>query len=130
MNQTRIALIALISFLPATLFAQKVGDKQTGLAAVYSNRLNGHMVSSGQRMNPSALTAANPTLPYGTRIRVTNLHNHRSVIVRITDRGPTQNGRILDLTTAAAHRIGVPRNSMRQVEYEVLSVGNGHIYRQ
>ena len=88
------------------------------------------MMSSGHRMNPNALTAANPNLPYGTRIRVTNIHNHRSVIVRITDRGPTQNGRILDLTAAAARRIGVPRNSMRQVEYEVLSVGNGHSYRQ
>ena len=62
--------------------------------------------ASGERMNPSAMTAAHRTLPFGTKLRVTNQHNGRSVIVRINDRGPFIRGRVLDLSRGAAGQLG------------------------
>jgi len=74
-----------------------------GIASVYS----GGGTASGERMNPGALTAAHPSLPFGTKVRVTNNHTGRSVIVRINDRGPFVKGRVIDLSPAAAKAIGV-----------------------
>jgi rare lipoprotein A len=118
-----VAVIALTS----TVLAQSpaVGQKETGLAAVYSSRLNGHVTASGQVYSGSKLTAAHKTLPYGTKIKVTNPKNNKSVVVRVNDRGPVQAGRMLDLTPAAAARLGIPRNAMRDVTLEVVAVGNG-----
>lgn len=62
--------------------------------------------ASGERMNPSALTAAHRTLPFGTRIKVTNRKNGKSVVVRINDRGPFIKGRVLDLSKGAANKLG------------------------
>lgn len=62
--------------------------------------------ASGERMNPSAMTAAHRNLPFGTKLKVTNKRNGRSVVVRINDRGPFIKGRILDLSKAAAHSLG------------------------
>jgi rare lipoprotein A len=76
---------------------------QGGIASVYS----GGGTASGERMNPGALTAAHPSLPFGTKVRVTNRHTGRSVIVRINDRGPFVKGRVIDLSPAAARAIGV-----------------------
>ena len=77
---------------------------QTGIASVYSE---GRHTASGERFNPGALTAAHRTLPFGSRVRVTNRRNGRSVVVRITDRGPFVRGRIIDLTPAGARAIGM-----------------------
>jgi rare lipoprotein A len=63
--------------------------------------------TSGERMNPGALRAAHPSLPFGTKVRVTNNHTGRSVVVRINDRGPFVKGRVIDLSPAAARAIGV-----------------------
>jgi rare lipoprotein A len=76
---------------------------QGGIASVYS----GGGTASGERMNPGALTAAHPSLPFGTKVRVTNRHTGRSVVVRINDRGPFVKGRVIDLSPAAAKAIGV-----------------------
>jgi rare lipoprotein A len=76
---------------------------QGGIASVYS----GGGTASGERMNPGALTAAHPSLPFGTKVRVTNNHTGRSVVVRINDRGPFVKGRVIDLSPAAARAIGV-----------------------
>jgi rare lipoprotein A len=65
------------------------------------------MTANGERMNPAKLTAAHKTLPFGTRLRVTNPKNGKSVVVRINDRGPFIKGRVLDLSKAAAHKIGI-----------------------
>ncbi|QZZ37121.1 septal ring lytic transglycosylase RlpA family protein [Nitratireductor kimnyeongensis] len=65
--------------------------------------------ASGERMNPAAMTAAHRTLPFGTKLRVTNKRNGRSVVVRINDRGPFVRGRILDLSKAAAAKLGFIR---------------------
>jgi rare lipoprotein A len=75
---------------------------ETGIASVYSEE----KTANGEYAHASALTAAHKTLPFGTWVRVTNLHNGRSVIVRINDRGPYIRGRIIDLTPAGARAIG------------------------
>ncbi|MEP7083897.1 MAG: septal ring lytic transglycosylase RlpA family protein [Betaproteobacteria bacterium] len=94
-----------------------------GLAAYYSSRLQGRKTASGKPFDQNALTAAHPTLPFGSQVKVTNIKNGRSVIVRINDRGPTQAGRVIDLSRAAANRLGIRRGGMAQVKLEVLSAG-------
>ena len=74
------------------------------LAAVYSQK--GGRTASGESFSPAKLTAAHRSLPFGTFVRVTNLKNHRTVIVRINDRGPFNKGRIIDLSPAAAQQLG------------------------
>jgi rare lipoprotein A len=77
----------------------------SGIASVYSVD-SGASTASGAHLNPGAFTAAHRTLPFGTKVRVTNKTNGRSVVVTINDRGPFVHGRIIDLTPAAAHAIG------------------------
>ena len=93
----------------------------SGIAAVYGSRFAGRKTASGARYNPSALTAAHNTLPFGTRVKVTGVKSKRSAIVVINDRGPTTAGRIIDLSSAAARKIGMSRPGLRQVTLEVLS---------
>jgi rare lipoprotein A len=78
---------------------------RSGMASMYSVD-SGRDTASGARLNPAAFTAAHRTLPFGTRVRVTNKQNGRSVVVIINDRGPFVHGRIIDLTPAAAQAIG------------------------
>jgi rare lipoprotein A len=78
---------------------------RSGVASVYSTD-SGSGTASGQKLNPNALTAAHRTLPFGTKVRVTNKSNGRSVIVTINDRGPFTRGRIIDVTPAAARALG------------------------
>lgn len=92
------------------------GRTFTGVASYYGNE-SGSRTASGQRMNPSAMTAAHRTLPFGTKVRVT--HGSRSVVVTINDRGPFIRGRVLDLSTGAARAIGLP--GVGRVTAEILS---------
>ena len=93
---------------------------QKGLASVYSDHLNGKKTASGERYDSSGLTAAHRTLPLGAEIRVTNLANGRSVQVRINDRGPHVQGRIVDLSSRAAAALGM-RTGVARVRLEILS---------
>jgi rare lipoprotein A len=77
---------------------------ESGIASVYGHR--GGKTASGERVSPGALTAAHRSLPFGTRVRVVNKKNGRSVTVRINDRGPFIRGRVIDLTPAAARQLG------------------------
>jgi rare lipoprotein A len=79
-------------------------NAQTGIASVYGAK--GGRTANGEQVSPRALTAAHKTLPFGTRVRVINRRNGRSVTVRINDRGPFVRGRIIDLTPAAARALG------------------------
>jgi rare lipoprotein A len=81
---------------------------KSGMASIYGNGdgYAGKRTASGERMNPHALTAAHRSLPFGSRVRVTNRKNGRSAVVRISDRGPFIRGRIIDLTPAAARVLG------------------------
>lgn len=103
---------------PAT--AARSADAMEGLAAVYSDRLNGRKTASGQVFRQSELTAAHPSLAFGTKVRVTNTKNSKSVEVRINDRGPTQASRVIDLSSAAAAKIGIGKNGTAPVKLEVV----------
>ena len=80
---------------------------QSGGASWYGPGFNGKRTASGERFNARALTAAHKSLPFGSRVRVTNTRTGRSVVVRITDRGPYTHGRVIDLSQAAAQAIGI-----------------------
>ena len=77
--------------------------------------------ASGERMNPNAMTAAHPTLRFGTKVRVTNKKNGRSVVVRINDRGPFTRGRIIDLSKGAAAKLGYINRGHTPVCFEKVS---------
>jgi rare lipoprotein A len=91
---------------------------QAHVASYYGKELAGRRTASGERFNPGAMTAAHRTLPFGTRVRVTNIHNGRSVIVRINDRGPFVKGRSIDLSSGAARAIGM--GTAANVRMEVI----------
>jgi rare lipoprotein A len=82
-----------------------LADGQSGIASVYSTE-SGSRTASGARLNPGALTAAHRTLPFGSKVLVTNRSNGRSVVVTVNDRGPFVRGRVIDVTPAAAHALG------------------------
>lgn len=101
--------------------AARRNDAMEGLAAYYSSRLNGRRTASGQAFDQNALTAAHPTLPFGTKVKVTHTKNGRSVVVRINDRGPMQPGRVIDLSRAAASQLSMLRTGLAPVKLEVLA---------
>lgn len=96
-----------------------------GMAAVYSDRLNGRRTSSGQKFSQKELTAAHRSLPLGTTVLVTNVANNKSVAVRITDRGPHGRGRVIDLTTTAAAQLGMHKRGSALVKLEILNGSSG-----
>jgi rare lipoprotein A len=91
-----------------------------GIASYYGYDWAGNKTASGQRFNPEAMTAAHRSLPFGTRVRVTNTRNGRSVVVRINDRGPYIRGRVIDLSSGAARIIGMMGSGIAPVKIEVL----------
>jgi rare lipoprotein A len=101
------------------------GDVVTGKAAWYGNKFNGRKTASGQRFNAGLLTAASNTLPFGTWVKVTNVKNKKSVTVRINDRGPQQADRIIDVTRAAAARLGMLKSGLAEVELKVMGTAKG-----
>lgn len=102
--------------------AGQTGKMQTGKASVYSHRLSGRKMAGGERMDPNSNNAASKTLPLGTRARVTNLHNGKSAIVVIKDRGPHVRGRIIDLSPATARLLGVGKQGVISVRVTPLDV--------
>jgi rare lipoprotein A len=98
-----VASILAYQFSPTHL-TPSAAD-QVGIASVYSHE-SGSGTASGQKLNREALTAAHPTLPFGSKVKVTNKSNGRSVVVTINDRGPFVRGRLIDVTPAAARVLG------------------------
>ncbi len=96
-----------------------------GRISTYGNAFAGRKTASGETFDPSALTMAHRTLPFGTRVRVTNLENRRSVEVVVNDRGPFVAGRIADLSEAAARRIDMLDDGVVDARLEILQLGNG-----
>jgi peptidoglycan lytic transglycosylase len=88
-----------------------------GLASYYTE---GSRTANGEKLVPSELTAAHPTLPFGTRLRVTRLDTGRSVIVRVNDRGPFVKGRIVDVSRAAAEQLGLTERGVAKVKVDVV----------
>ena len=108
-----LALVAVLLWAPgcATVRPLTAGPQpEFGVASYYGNPHHGRRTASGERFDMHDMTAAHRTLPFGTRVRVTNLGNGRSVVVRINDRGPWKKGRIVDISYDAArelHMVGV-----------------------
>ena len=100
-----------------------IGTQQRGRISMYGNEFAGRKTASGEPFDPSALTMAHRTLPFGTRVRVTNLENQRSVEVVVNDRGPFVSGRIADLSEAAARRIGMIAKGVVEALLDILKPG-------
>ena len=97
--------------------------RQRGMASWYGKRYHGQKTSSGEVYDMYAMSAAHPTLPIPSYARVTNLANGRSVVVRINDRGPFHSARIIDVSYAAAHKLGFIQAGAAQVEVEAILPG-------
>lgn len=94
--------------------------RDAGKASYYGREAHGKATASGEKFNMNAYTAAHRTLPFGTKVRVTNLANNKSVVVRINDRGPFVAGRIIDLSYAAAKKIKMLEAGVADVELVVV----------
>jgi rare lipoprotein A len=96
-------LVVASSLVASTVALPIAALAQSGVASVYS----GQKTANGEYASAGGMTAAHRTLPFGTKVRVTNQHTGRSVVVRINDRGPFVRGRVIDITPAAAHALGM-----------------------
>jgi rare lipoprotein A len=100
---------------------------QEGVASYYADEFNGRQTSNGETYDMNEMTAAHQTLPFSTRVRVTNIENGRTVIVRINDRGPFKDDRIIDLSLAAAKSLELIGPGTARVKLEVVELGNSSI---
>jgi rare lipoprotein A len=108
---------------PESIEVERPSEKRKtirGMASFYGSRFQGKTTASGEVFDKDALTAAHRTLPFGTRLKVKNIENGKSVVVRINDRGPFVKGRVLDLSKEAARQLGILVDGVVQVEAEVL----------
>lgn len=113
-----VAIVALLAV--AGMSGQAAAASQCGKASWYSA---GTKTANGERMNAAALAAAHRSLPFGTKVRVENLSNGRSVVVRINDRGPFIGGRVIDVTRGAAERLGMVKAGVTRVKVTVVGGG-------
>jgi rare lipoprotein A len=114
----RRAALALAPFALAAIPLPAAAFTQTGVASYYGPELHGRRTASGERFNRNAMTAAHRTVPFGTHLKVTNLSNGRSVIVRVNDRGPFIRGRIVDVSQGAARQIGMQGRGVARVRIQ------------
>jgi rare lipoprotein A len=118
----------ILSATPAMQTAKKTAeaeraDRLHGIASWYGAVLDGHRTASGERFDMYALTACHPSLPFGSLVRVVDQDTKRSVVVRINDRGVLSEGRIIDLSYAAAHELNIVKAGLASVDVEVISLG-------
>ncbi|MCD7972375.1 MAG: septal ring lytic transglycosylase RlpA family protein [Candidatus Azobacteroides sp.] len=99
----------------------------TGQASYYADRFHGRKTASGEIFNMYEMTAAHRSLPFGTLLYVTNLSNNKSIVVRVTDRGPYAKKRILDLSYAAANELGFVNNGVTNVKIRELSLNEEYL---
>jgi len=97
---------------------------EEGVASYYAEEFNGRQTSNGETYDMNEMTAAHQTLPFNTRVRVTNIENGKSVIVRINDRGPFKDDRIIDLSLAAAKSLELIGTGTAKVRLEVVELGD------
>ncbi len=97
-------------------------SRLSGIASWYGDVWRGHRTANGERFDPNALTACHPSLPFGTLVKVINLENHRSVLVRINDRSLLMPNRVIDLSSAAAEQLDMIHSGIAPVRLEVQSM--------
>jgi len=100
---------------------QADAEAKVGYASFYAHRFHGRATAYGETYDENALTAAHRSLPPGTRVRVTNLENGRSVVLRINDRGPWTKNRLIDVSYAAAQELRFVRQGLARVRVEVMA---------
>lgn len=118
-----LAEVAMAAGLDATPVANTGSSPeilQRGIASYYADRHHGELTANGEKFDMNGLTAAHKTLPFGTKLRVTSLANHRSVLVRVNDRGPFVKGRIIDLSLGAAKELQMIRSGVAEVTITVV----------
>lgn len=129
-SATPIALNASAAGHPASIQAVMACTKPNyaleGIASWYGAVLNGHRTASGERFNMYEMTACHKSLPFGTVVKVVDQKTGRSVNVRINDRGVLNEGRIIDLSFAAAAKLGIVKSGLTQVKLEIVKMGTGH----
>jgi rare lipoprotein A len=108
-------LVAFVSF----------GQVQTGKASFYADKFEGSPTASGEKYKHNKLTAAHKTLPFGTKVKVTNLGNNQTVEVTVNDRGPYVENRVIDLSKSAAEKLGFINQGIADVKVEVIDAGDG-----
>lgn len=121
-----IGLITIFLALSNCAPRQRIGSGkwvEVGMASWYGKKFHGKHTASGEIFNMYKFTAAHRILPFGTLVRVKNLENGKEVVVRINDRGPLKRGRIIDLSYAAAKKIGMIQKGLVKVRIEVIKWG-------
>lgn len=111
-----VAALAVVGLAQSSLAA----DLGSGIASYYGNGFAGKRTASGETFNPSDLTAAHRSAPFGSRIRVTNLANGKDVVVRVNDRGPWTGGRVIDVSHAAAKKLDMIARGTVRVKLTLL----------
>ncbi len=119
MRKTAFSIVFFLFAIGA--FAQT----QTGKASFYADKFEGRPTASGEKYKHNKLTAAHKTLPFGTKVRVTNTANNQVVEVVINDRGPYVDGRVIDLSKSAAEKLGFVNSGLADVKIEVVDAGDG-----
>ena len=120
MKRVILVIIMMISTFGIYSFNNNATEVKTSYASYYHDKFNGRKTANGEIFDNSEFTAANRKLPFGTRVKVTNLRTGLSVIVRINDRGPFHASRALDLSKAAFDEIGNLDRGTIPVEYEII----------
>lgn len=115
----------LFSIFLSLAFAASFGQIQTGKASFYADKFEGTPTASGEKYRHNRMTAAHKSLPFGTKVRVTNTANNKSVEVTINDRGPYVEGRVIDLSKSAAEKLGFVNQGLADVKLEVIDPGDG-----
>ena len=115
-----ICMLAIFAMAGMNVNAQRVVD---GQATYYGSRSHGRKTASGETFNKNEMVCAHRTLPFGTRVRVTNKKNGRSVVVRVIDRGPFGKGKVIDLSPAAARQLDMIKAGVVPVHLEVVGKG-------
>ncbi|MGH9359657.1 MAG: septal ring lytic transglycosylase RlpA family protein [Terriglobia bacterium] len=110
------------AYAPISLCSTGKAAWKKGVASWYGEEFQGDPTASGEAFNMNALTAAHRNLPLGTEIKVTNLRNHRSLVLRVNDRGPFIPGRMLDVSRAAARRLGFAGRGLAPIRIDVVKL--------
>jgi rare lipoprotein A len=121
-----LALAISLTVVSLEVVPAVAAHRETGIASVYSNRLKGRRMANGDRYDPTQLIAAHKVLAFGTWVRVTNVRNKKSAILKIADRGPYRPSRIIDISPAAASRLGMDQRGLQRVTLDVVEPDTGN----
>jgi rare lipoprotein A len=120
---------ATVTTPPASTPPMSVAEVIEGIVSYYGQEFAGRRTASGERFDPNQLTMAHKTLPFGTLVRVTNLHNNQSVVLRVNDRGPFVGGRVGDVSAGAARLLMMLQTGLTRARLEILRITQGQAAR-